>query len=94
MRLFTKGHRVSQSDYGPGTVTSSDERYTIIEFDGHGRRVFVTDMVKLDQTDVPAPEKAKKEKRKKAAVATKEVAAKPAATKTTKTAVTKAAAAK
>ena len=67
MKLFAKGSRVTQVTYGAGTVTSSDERYTVIEFDQHGRRVFLTDMVALAKTDEPAPNKPAKEKRKKAA---------------------------
>ena len=66
MKLFAKGNRVTQANYGAGTVTSSDERYTIIEFDNHGRRVFITDMVTLAKTDEPAPNKPAKGKRKKA----------------------------
>lgn len=67
MKLFTKGNRVSQPNYGAGTVVSSDERYTVIEFDNHGRRVFITDMVTLGKTDEPAPAKPAKGRRKKAA---------------------------
>jgi hypothetical protein len=70
VKLFAKGSRVSQSTYGAGTVTSSDERYTVIEFDQHGRRVFLTDMVTLGKTDEPAPNKPAKEKRKKTTKAT------------------------
>jgi hypothetical protein len=71
VKLFTKGNRVTQANYGAGTITSSDERYTVIEFDNHGRRVFITDMVTLGQTDEPAPSKKKGAgKRKKTAVAT------------------------
>ncbi|MFI5178033.1 MAG: hypothetical protein ACHQO8_05705 [Vicinamibacterales bacterium] len=66
MKGFGTGHRVSHADYGPGTVTSSDERYTEIEFDDHGRRKFITDMVTLSKTDQPAPERAAKGKRRKA----------------------------
>ena len=76
MKLFAKGSRVKQSDYGSGTVASSDERYTIIEFDNHGRRTFVTDMVTLDKSDEPAPNKPEKARRKKAAP--KPAAVKPA----------------
>jgi hypothetical protein len=65
MKLFSKGARVSQPTYGAGTVTSSDERYTVIEFDNHGRRVFLTDMVALGATDEPAPKKAAKERTRK-----------------------------
>jgi hypothetical protein len=57
MKLFSKDLRINQADYGTGTVISSDERYTVIEFDQHGRRTFVTDMVKLDRSDVPAPDR-------------------------------------
>jgi hypothetical protein len=66
VKLFAKGNRVTQANYGAGTVTSSDERYTVIEFDNHGRRVFITDMVALAKTDEPAPNKPAKAKRKKA----------------------------
>jgi hypothetical protein len=66
VKLFAKNSRVSQANYGAGTVTSSDERYTVIEFDAHGRRVFLTDMVTLSKTDEPAPNRPAKERRKKA----------------------------
>ena len=64
MKLYAKGSRVTQSDYGSGTVASSDERYTVIEFDNHGRRTFVTDMVVLGKSDEPAPNKPAKAKRR------------------------------
>ena len=64
VKLFAKGNRVTQADYGSGTITSSDERYTVIEFDNHGRRVFVTDMVTLGKSDEPAPERPAKKARK------------------------------
>ncbi len=58
MRLFAAGKRVTQPSYGPGTIVSTDERYTIIEFDDHGRRTFVTTMVSLEPTSTPAPPRA------------------------------------
>lgn len=69
MKLYGKGNRVSQATYGAGTVTSSDDKYTVIEFDQHGRKVFLTDMVTLAKTDEPAPNRPTKEKKKKAAAA-------------------------
>ena len=69
MKLYTKGSRVTQATYGSGTVTSSDEKYTVIEFDEHGRRVFLTDVVTLTKSETPAPNKPSKAKRKKAVVA-------------------------
>ena len=67
MKLFAKGSRVMQSQYGSGTVTTSDERYTVIEFDNNGKKTFVTDMVTLGPTDEPAPNRPEKAKRSKAA---------------------------
>jgi hypothetical protein len=64
VKLYAKGNRVTQSDYGVGTIASSDERYTVIEFDNHGRRVFVTDMVTLGKSDEPAPDRPAKKARK------------------------------
>jgi len=52
-----------------GSDAGTDERYTVIEFDNHGRRVFITDMVMLGKTDEPAPNKPAKGRRKKAVVA-------------------------
>ena len=66
MKGFGTGNRVTHADYGAGTITSSDERYTVIEFDEHGRRMFITDMVALTKTDQPAPDKPAKSRRKKA----------------------------
>jgi hypothetical protein len=69
VKLFAKNSRVTQATYGAGTVTSSDERYTVIEFDQHGRRTFLTDMVALSKTDEPAPSRPAK-RAKKARTAT------------------------
>jgi len=58
MRLFAPGDRVAHDQYGPGTVSSTDEQYTVIEFDQHGRKMFVTHMVSLEPSSEPAPEPA------------------------------------
>jgi hypothetical protein len=67
MRLFAKGNRVTQPNYGPGTITSTDEQYTVIEFDNHGRRMFMTNMVTLEPTSEPAPASTGRSKRRKTA---------------------------
>lgn len=59
MRLFAKGDRVTQPNYGPGTVTEVNAYHTVIEFDQHGTRTFVTDRVMLEPTNEPAPSRAK-----------------------------------
>jgi hypothetical protein len=60
MAAFAKGDRVIQATYGPGTLTEVNERHTVIDFDEHGVRTFVTSLVQLERTDEPAPARAKK----------------------------------
>jgi RNA polymerase-interacting CarD/CdnL/TRCF family regulator len=55
MRIFAVGDRVTQPQYGAGTVTSANTHHTIIDFDEHGVRTFVTSMVSLEATSNPAP---------------------------------------
>lgn len=64
MRLFSKGHRVTQPQYGAGTITSMDEQYTVVEFDQHGQRRFITTMVTLETTSEPAPARAREKRAK------------------------------
>jgi hypothetical protein len=42
MKFFVPGDRVSQAQYGHGTVTRADEYHTSIDFDDHGPRTFST----------------------------------------------------
>jgi hypothetical protein len=70
MTLRNTGDRVTHAQYGHGTVQSVNEYHTVIEFDEHGPRTFVSPRVVLADSMVPAPEKparAKKPARKKAA---------------------------
>ena len=60
MPTYTAGKRVTQEHYGSGTVLESNEHHTVIDFDEHGVRRFVTMMVNLKATTVAAPSKAKK----------------------------------
>ena len=60
MHRFSVRDRVSQSQYGPGTVTAVDERHTTFAFDEHGTRTFVTTIVKLEASDTEKPVKAKR----------------------------------
>jgi hypothetical protein len=61
----TKGARVSQTKYGPGTVTDADSTHVVIDFDNHGPKRFVSSIVTLSPTTEPAPEKAKTTRRRK-----------------------------
>lgn len=55
MPLHAKGDRVTQASYGAGTITDVNAQYTVIDFDEHGPRTFVTTLVKLEATETPAP---------------------------------------
>ena len=65
MARYIPGKRVSQDQYGPGTIVESDQHHTVIDFDEHGVRRFVTMMVELKATAVPAPAKAKRARARK-----------------------------
>ena len=67
MKNWSKGDRVSQPTYGPGTLVEVNEHHTVIDFDEHGRRTFATKLVVLQTTNEPAPHKpaAKRAKKKK-----------------------------
>jgi hypothetical protein len=67
VNLFSIGARVAQTSYGPGTVMLTNEYHTVIDFDEHGSRTFVTRMVQLAPTDTLAPERRTHAARKKAA---------------------------
>ena len=67
VRGFAIGDRVSQLQYGTGTVRRVDEHHTVIDFDEHGLRRFATAMVKLERSSTVEPDKPPKRTRKKAA---------------------------
>ncbi len=55
---FVVADRVSNPTYGLGTIKHVDGRYTTIAFDDHGTRKFVTTLVRLEHSDIPAPKRA------------------------------------
>jgi hypothetical protein len=57
MRKYGVGDRVAQPQYGPGTVIESNDRHTVIDFDDHGLRRFITAMVVLESSATAAPPK-------------------------------------
>jgi hypothetical protein len=54
---YAPGDRVSHAQYGDGTLVSTNEYHTVIDFDGHGRRTFSSPRVVLSAATTPAPEK-------------------------------------
>lgn len=67
MVIYSAGDRVSQPQYGHGTVTVSNGYHTVIDFDEHGSRVFSTTLVRLEHSSIPAPIKPAKTRRRVAA---------------------------
>ena len=57
MSIRSAGDRVAHSQYGDGTVSSVNQYHTVIEFDAHGARTFVSPRVVLTDSITPAPEK-------------------------------------
>ena len=49
------GDRVQHEQYGVGSVTLLDVYHTVIDFDGHGLRRFVTNRVVVERTEDPGP---------------------------------------
>lgn len=83
---FAPKDRIDHSVYGTGTIVDIDEQRTTIDFDEAGTKKFLTKIIKLAPTDVPAPAKRTRRKATKKKTAAKK--------KTTKKATTKKAAAK
>ena len=65
VRPYAIGDRVSQPQYGAGTITAVDEHHTVIEFDGHGSRTFVTRLARLESCSTVAPVKLVPTRRRK-----------------------------
>ena len=63
------GDRVSQAQYGTGTVTYVNQYHTVIEFDDGRKTTFITTRVELTPSDTLAPVKPKRAVRKKKVVA-------------------------
>lgn len=55
MAFPSKGDRVTQQNYGAGTILEMDTYHTVIEFDAHGTRRFATNRVVLAPTKDPGP---------------------------------------
>ena len=75
MKSWTKGDRVMQPTYGPGTLVEVNEHHTVIDFDEHGRRTFASRLVVLQATSEPAPARATRKRATKAKTKTKDKAA-------------------
>ncbi|GMR22407.1 MAG: hypothetical protein BMS9Abin37_0756 [Acidobacteriota bacterium] len=94
---LTVSQRVQHEKYGLGVISEADAEYTVIEFDEHGRKKFLTRLVSLQSSDEPPPKRRRARKKKTGDTkktttkkATKKTATKKTATKTTTKKATKA----
>ena len=55
MSFRSAGDRVAHAQYGDGTVSRVNEYHTVIDFDAHGERTFVSPRVVLTDSNTPAP---------------------------------------
>jgi hypothetical protein len=56
-KSYAVGDRVTQAQYGDGTIAAVDTYHTRIDFDACGVRTFVTDRVVLAPSTTAAPPK-------------------------------------
>ena len=63
MKLFAVSERITHTKYGLGVIAESDTDYTVIDFDEHGRKKFVTRMVTIQKSDAPLPKRRRRKKK-------------------------------
>ena len=66
---FAQGAQIEHAKFGLGSVLSCNDEYTVIKFDDHGEKKFVTSMVvpSLKKSDRQPPVEKRRATRKKAA---------------------------
>ena len=66
---FAQGAQIEHTKFGLGSVLSCNDEYTVIKFDEHGEKKFVTSMVvpALKKSDRQPPVEKRRATRKKAA---------------------------
>jgi hypothetical protein len=67
VKPLPEGQYIKHAQYGLGVILESDEDRTSIEFDEHGTKVFVTNILVVEPADgAPPPRKRAKRAKKKA----------------------------
>ena len=68
---FAQGAQIEHTKFGLGSVLSCNDEHTVIKFDDHGEKKFVTSMVvpALKKSDRQPPVEKRRATRKKAAPA-------------------------
>ena len=63
MKALSVSQRVTHDKYGLGVVSEADAEYTVIEFDEHDRKKFLTRLVTLQPSDEPPPKRRRARKK-------------------------------
>ena len=58
--------RIQHEKFGLGVVAEADSEYTVIEFDEHGRKKFLTRLVSVRASDEPPPARRRGSRKKTA----------------------------
>ena len=68
MQVLSTGQQIKHQQYGLGVVTDSDAERTAIDFDDHGKKLFVTSLMSAELIgEAPAnPTRSKRRSRKTA----------------------------
>ena len=67
MKPLPEGQYIKHFQYGQGVVTDSDEERTLIDFDLHGPKTFVTSILAVEPADGVPPKRKRAKRPKKAA---------------------------
>ena len=68
MKPLSEGQYIKHFQYGMGVVTESDVERTSIDFDLHGPKKFVTNLMVVELSDETPPKRSRTRRRKKPAV--------------------------
>jgi hypothetical protein len=69
VKVLPKGQYIKHFVYGLGVITESDPERTVIDFNDHGVKKFVTSLVSVDPAEGTPPERPVRKRSKKAASA-------------------------
>ncbi len=86
MQVLPEGQYIKHEQYGFGVVTEADPERTTIDFDGYGKKKFVTSMMRAEVVGQAPPKAARPRRRKKVSVEAAVAQAKAAVTPVAKVA--------
>ena len=68
MKALAEGLYIKHFQYGLGVVTTSDSERTLIDFDIHGPKKFVTSLMVVEAAEGTPPKRARAKRKKKIVV--------------------------